>query len=94
MNPAADSNLWLFAAAGAIFGPAIIASMFRIMLGPSLADRIVALDLLGFLVIAAICVYAIVTSTPALLSVCLVAALILFLGTAALARYLERSAPK
>lgn len=91
MIPAGGDPLhWLFLATGGALGAAAVAALIRLMRGPTLADRVVALDLLGFLVIGAFGAYSIVTATASLLAVGLVAALILFLGTAAFAIYLER----
>lgn len=88
--PGGDPTHWLFLTAGSVFGAALLASLWRVVLGPTLADRVVALDLVGFLAVGVLCVFAIVTEQPSLLAVALVAALILFLGTAAFAIYLER----
>ena len=85
-----DAPHWLVLLGGALFGLAIIASLWRLIIGPTLPDRVIALDLIGFLVVGLICIVAIATNQPALLGVALVAALILFLGTAAFAIYLER----
>jgi multicomponent Na+:H+ antiporter subunit F len=87
-----DPGHWLFILAGGILGVAIIASLARLLVGPSLPDRVVALDLIGFLSIGLLSVFSIVTQRYELLGVALVAALILFLGTAAFALYLERRA--
>lgn len=87
-----DPTHWLFLVTGAILGAALVASVFRLAVGPSLPDRVVALDLIGFLAVALICVFAIVTQRSELLGVALIAALILFLGTAAFAIYLDRRA--
>ncbi|MEO1129278.1 MAG: monovalent cation/H+ antiporter complex subunit F [Planctomycetota bacterium] len=84
-----ESSYPLFVAA-ALFAFGVGASLYRLMVGPSLPDRVVALDLLGFLVIGLICLVAIATDVKSLLAVALVAALILFLGTAAFAIYLQR----
>jgi len=84
-----DSSFLLFLSA-ALFAFGIGASLFRVAVGPSLPDRVVALDLLGFLVIGLVCLVAVATDVPSLLAVALVAALILFLGTAAFAIYLHR----
>jgi multicomponent Na+:H+ antiporter subunit F len=91
---AGDPFHWLFLAAGGVFVAGIVASLVRLLMGPTLPDRIVALDLIGFLVIGGISVYAIVTNRDALLFVALVGALILFLATAAFAIYVERRETK
>ena len=87
-----DPTHWLFITAGAVFGVALLASVWRLIVGPTLPDRVVAVDLIGFLAVGLICVFAIVTQRSALLGVAVVAALILFLGTAAFAIYLDRRA--
>ncbi len=71
---------------------AMIGCLVRLLIGPTLPDRVVALDLLGMFAVAVIALFAILIGRPVLLSVCLVMGLILFLGTAAFALYLERRA--
>lgn len=73
-----------------VFGVGVLFSAWRLIVGPSLSDRVVALDLIGFLVVGALCIYSMMTSRASLLFIALVAALILFLGTAAFAVYLEK----
>ncbi|MFU8828932.1 MAG: monovalent cation/H+ antiporter complex subunit F [Phycisphaerales bacterium] len=87
-----DPSHWLFVWVGMVFGLALLASVWRLMVGPTLPDRVVALDLIGFLAVGVICMFSIVTQRTELLGVALVAALILFLGTAAFAIYLDRRA--
>lgn len=62
----------------------------RIVRGPSLADRVVALDLLGAICIAVVAAFALAVDEPVFVDVALAVALIGFLGTVAFARYLER----
>lgn len=71
---------------------AMIGCLVRLLIGPTLPDRVVALDLLGMFAVAVIAIFAILIGRPVLLSVCLIMGLILFLGTAAFALYLERRA--
>ncbi len=85
-----DPTHWLFLISGAVLGLGILASFWRLVRGPSLADRVVALDLIGYLIIGLMVVLSIVTNRETFLFVPVVAALILFLGTAAFAIYLER----
>lgn len=81
---------WLMLIGLILLAVGLVASLWRLLVGPTLPDRVVALDLLGFLVIGLVCMAGIVTHEVAFLGVSLVAALILFLGTAAFAMYLER----
>lgn len=62
----------------------------RLLKGPSLPDRVVALDLLTTLGIGMACAWAMATGATAFLDVALVLALVAFLGTVAFARYLEK----
>lgn len=69
---------------------AVVLAFIRLVRGPSLPDRVVALDLITTLGIAVIAVYAIATNHPTLLDVASVVALVSFLGTIAFAYYVER----
>lgn len=63
----------------------------RLAKGPTLADRVVALDMMTVSIIAVCGVAAVATGVYALLDVALVLALVGFLATVALARYAERA---
>jgi len=64
--------------------------MLRLVRGPSLADRIVALDALLILVVSGIAVDAARTGDGTYLDVLVVAALLGFVGTVNVARFIER----
>lgn len=66
-------------------------TLLRLVCGPSLADRVVALDLLGFVILAFIAANILQSGETIYLDVLTVSAIVLFLGTVAFARYLERS---
>ena len=65
-------------------------SFVRLVRGPSLPDRVVALDLMTTLGIAVIGVYAIVIDEAIFIDIAVVVALISFLGTIAFAYYVQR----
>lgn len=65
-------------------------SFVRLVRGPSLPDRVVALDLMTTLGIAVIGVYAIVIDEALFIDIAVVVALISFLGTIAFAYYVQR----
>lgn len=71
---------------------AMACSVMRLIRGPTLPDRVVALDLLGVLCAGAIALYSIRTHDSTLLPVAIVMALVMFVGTVAFALYLERRA--
>lgn len=62
----------------------------RMVLGPSLPDRVVGLDMLTVLMVAFAAAFAIAAEESAFLDVAIVLALVGFLGTVAFARYAER----
>lgn len=69
----------------------LILALIGLLRGPSLASRVVSLDLLTTIGIGLIAIYAVVTDQPVFLDIAFVLALISFLGTIAFAFYLERS---
>lgn len=76
-----------------VLGMLILATLLafaRIVRGPSLPDRVIALDLIGSVVAGIIAVYAVANDQPVFVDVAIVMALVIFIGTIAFARYLER----
>jgi multicomponent Na+:H+ antiporter subunit F len=69
---------------------ALLIAFARLVLGPSLPDRVVATDLIGVLAVGIIVVSAAATAEQALLDAAIVIALIGFVATIAYARYVER----
>ena len=74
-----------------VLGLALLLTVVRIALGPSLPDRVVGLDLLSTLGISVVAVVALVSGNAVYIDVAIVLALLSFLGTVAFAAYLERS---
>lgn len=66
-------------------------TFFRMVRGPQAADRVVALDLISILIVAFLAAYAIHAGDTSFLDVAIAYALIAFLGTVALSRFLLRS---
>jgi multicomponent Na+:H+ antiporter subunit F len=75
-----------------MLGLAFVLTFIRLVLGPSLPDRVIALDLMAAMVVGIICTYAIGTNQLVFLDVAIVLALIAFLGTIAFSQYVERRA--
>lgn len=69
---------------------ALLIAFVRLVKGPTLPDRIVAMDLFGVVVVGLIVVLATWTGERATLDAAIVIALIGFLGTVAYATYVER----
>jgi len=70
---------------------ALVLAFIRLVRGPDVVDRIVALDLIAILAAAATATTAIRTNEAVLLDAAIVIALIGFLGTVAVAWYVERT---
>jgi multicomponent Na+:H+ antiporter subunit F len=75
-------------------GVALLLAVVRLVKGPTLPDRIVAMDLIGVLVIGLIVVLAAATDVRATLDAAIVIALIGFVGTVAYATYVQRGDPE
>lgn len=75
-------------------GAALLLAVVRLVRGPTLPDRIVAMDLIGVLVIGLIVVLAASTGVRATLDAAIVIALIGFVGTVAYATYVQRGHPE
>jgi len=73
-----------------ILGLALLVSLVRIVIGPSLADRVLALDLMTVVAIGFIGGIAIRTGLMLYLDIAIALALLGFLATVALARYIIR----
>jgi multicomponent Na+:H+ antiporter subunit F len=75
-----------------MLGLGLFLALGRLVVGPSLPDRVVALDLIAALTVGIIVTYAVGTEQRVFLDVAIVLALITFLGTIAFAQYVERRA--
>jgi len=71
-------------------GLAAVLVLVRLVLGPSVPDRIVALDVLVQIIVAGIAVAAAVTRDGTYLSVLVAVSLLAFVGTVTVGRFIER----
>jgi multicomponent Na+:H+ antiporter subunit F len=80
-----------FAAVGAalMILIALFCAFLRLLRGPTLADRVVALDFVSMLLVAFLTVLALAARRDAFLDAALALALVGFLATVAFARYVE-----
>jgi len=82
----------LFALAVLLISMALV--LVRLIKGPVAADRIVALDLISILIVSFLAACSIFAEEVSFLDVAIGYALVAFLGTVALARFLVRSAAR
>jgi multicomponent Na+:H+ antiporter subunit F len=86
-SPLLVAAIW---SAGLVLGIGMLLAFGRLVKGPSLPDRVVAADVIATMMIGALVVAAITTSQSFLLDIALAIALVVFLGTIALAMAIER----
>jgi multicomponent Na+:H+ antiporter subunit F len=68
----------------------ILVLIYRVIKGPSVPDRVVALDAIGVNLIAIIGLVSIFLNTSAFLEVILLLGILSFIGTASFSKYLEK----
>ncbi|GGG13819.1 Na(+)/H(+) antiporter subunit F1 [Paenibacillus aceti] len=69
---------------------AIMANVYRVIKGPSSADRVQALDSIGINLIASIAIFSVLLHTHAFFDLILLIGILSFIGTVAFARFIER----
>jgi len=79
----------MFAAAAIAILVTMALALTRALLGPTVYDRILALNSFGTKTVLIIAVYGFLTDRPAFLDIALVYALINFIGTVAVLKYFE-----
>ncbi len=72
------------------FAIAIGMAVIRIILGPSMPDRVLALDVIGVNLIASIAVISVLMNTKVYLEVILILGILSFIGTIAYSKFIER----
>jgi multicomponent Na+:H+ antiporter subunit F len=70
---------------------ALLAAVYRLLRGPTLADRVVALDLVSVLLVVFLVVFKFISGVDAYMYVAISLALIAFLATVAFAHYIDRT---
>jgi multicomponent Na+:H+ antiporter subunit F len=78
---------WALKATFFLLSLALVFAFIRLVRGPALPDRVVALDITAIISVAIMCVYAIGYNQPVYIDIAIALALIAFLGTVAFARY-------
>lgn len=80
----------MLAIALVLFAIAIGLAVLRIILGPSMPDRVLALDVIGVNLISSIAVTSVMLNTKAYLEVILILGILSFIGTIAYSKFVER----
>jgi multisubunit Na+/H+ antiporter MnhF subunit len=75
-----------------ILSISVALSFIRLYLGPTIPNRIVAFDSISIHAVAILALFAVRIGAPSILDAAIIVAVLGFLGTTMMARYLERSA--
>jgi multicomponent Na+:H+ antiporter subunit F len=78
----------------AILSISTVLCFIRLSLGPTIPNRTAAFDTIAIHAVAILALYAIRIDAPSILDVAIITAVLGFLGTTIMARYLERTAPR
>ncbi len=81
---------WVMGLSTVFIAIAFLLAFFRLLRGPLIADRVLALDLISGLCLATLILVALESDNSTYLNVAMALAVISFLGTVALARYLDK----
>lgn len=90
MPPIEGPLLWAVYITLAVLSLSILGALVRVLRGPSLPDRVIALDLVAYLVMGFLATYAVLVNEETYIDAALVLGILAFLGTLAVARYIER----
>lgn len=77
---------WLFYGILCVFAAMLILCLIRAVIGPKVADRLVAVNMMGTMVMVGIAVLGIVKNEGYLVDICLIYAMISFLAVVVLSR--------
>jgi multicomponent Na+:H+ antiporter subunit F len=69
---------------------AIVGCMVRLLRGPSMPDRVIALDLIGIQLIAIIAIISMLIRTDTFVDIILLIGILAFLGTVAFSKFIEK----
>lgn len=68
----------------------IVLVFIRIVIGPSLPDRVISFDLIGTITIGMIAIYSITTGVESYMDAAIILSLVMFLGAIAFAYYMKK----
>ncbi|CAH0120946.1 MULTISPECIES: Na(+)/H(+) antiporter subunit F1 [unclassified Paenibacillus] len=69
---------------------AVVGCLYRLLAGPSMADRMIALDAIGIHLLAMVAVICMMQQTGVYIDIILLIGILTFIGTTAFAKYIER----
>ncbi|SFP19659.1 Na(+)/H(+) antiporter subunit F1 [Salibacterium halotolerans] len=80
----------LLTVSAVILSLSILLALYRVAKGPSMPDRVLALDMIGINLISLVAVVSLIQETTAYLEVFLLLGILAFIGTVALSKFIEK----
>lgn len=80
----------IYITAATLVSISILLTLYRVFKGPSMPDRVIALDVIGIQLISVTALFCIILNTSAFIEVMLLLAILAFIGTVAFAKYIEK----
>lgn len=72
-----------------IYGISVVVVLFRTIIGPTTADRVIAFDAMGAILVSTVGILSIVYDTFSYLEASLIIAILAFLSTVGISRFIE-----
>ncbi|MFB5662146.1 Na(+)/H(+) antiporter subunit F1 [Alteribacillus sp. HJP-4] len=80
----------MFYLAAVLISCAILIALYRVAKGPSVPDRVIALDMIGINLVSLIAIISLILETTAFLEVMLLLGILAFIGTVAFSKFIEK----
>ena len=77
---------WIFHIVLVVLAAMVILCLIRAIIGPRMADRLVAVNMIGTMVMVSICILAVIMKEDYLVDICLIYAMISFLAIVVLTK--------
>lgn len=73
-----------------IIAVSILIALYRVAKGPSMPDRVIALDMIGINLISLVAIVSLILETTAFFEVMLLLGILAFIGTVAFSKFIEK----
>ncbi len=74
----------------AVISLSVLGALYRVLRGPSMPDRIIALDLIGIQLLSIVAIVSVMLRSESYSDIILLIGIVAFLGTVAFAKFIER----
>ncbi|HZG75660.1 MAG TPA: Na(+)/H(+) antiporter subunit F1 [Paenibacillus sp.] len=78
------------AVALAILSLSVLGALYRVLRGPSMPDRVIALDMIGVQLLCIVAIVSVMLRSESYSDIILLIGIVAFLGTVAFSKYIER----